>query len=150
FSDEYRNVKRTELWWQTRVYRMSDTESPLRTNSYAQCPAPQQCGTFAGQTHIPPPPPPPRILSPLGTLSLPGSSQRQNAKCTERHESYNNQDRSIVGQAADREEKGWAEGRRDEEDRGRERNGKREKNPRASSASGLLGTADSLRGYFKV
>ncbi|KYQ58578.1 hypothetical protein ALC60_02223 [Trachymyrmex zeteki] len=66
---------------------MSDTESPLRTNSYAQCPAPQQCGTFAGQTHIPP----------ANSLSV-----------------------------------------------------RREKNPRASSASGLLGTADSLRGYFKV
>lgn len=32
---------------------MLDTESPLRTNSYAQCSAPQQCGTFAGQTHPP-------------------------------------------------------------------------------------------------
>jgi len=44
------------------------------------------------------------------------------------------------------------ERRRDEERRDGEgkREGKREKNPRASSASGLLGTADSLRGYFKV
>lgn len=42
------------------------------------------------------------------------------------------------------------ERRKDEGHRERKREGKREKNPRASSASGLLGTADSLRGYFKV
>lgn len=92
------------------------------------------------------------------------------SKVTERRESYDNQDRSV-GQAADRKEKGCAyirkmkrgvgtqwenERRRIERDgetegRGeREREGKREKNPRASSTSGLLGTADSLRGYFKV
>jgi len=42
------------------------------------------------------------------------------------------------------------ERRRDEGHGEGKRDGKREKNPRASSASGLLGTADSLRGYFKV
>lgn len=55
------------------VHRMSDTESPLRTNSYAQCPASQQCGTFAGQTHAPAKP-----FPPLGAFPLPGSLQRQN------------------------------------------------------------------------
>jgi len=42
------------------------------------------------------------------------------------------------------------ERRRDEGHGEGERGGKIEKNPRASSTSGLLGTADSLRGYFKV
>lgn len=91
-------------------------------------------------------------------------------KAKSQSESYNNQDRNV-GQVADREEKGWirtgkmkrgvgnAMGKwkeadrateRDEGHKGRERVGKGEKNPRASSASGLLGTADSLRGYFKV
>lgn len=51
-------------------------------------------------------------------------------------------------------EKKRIERRRDEghgeKERERTGEGKGEKNPRASSASGLLGTADSLRGYFKV
>lgn len=42
---------------------------------------------------------------------------------------------------------GTKEGKRKE---GKEEQGEREENLGASLASGLLGTADSLRGYFKV
>lgn len=56
----------------------------------------------------------------------------------------------VVGDAGkgEREREKWAremEGKR--EKRGQ---GEREENLGASLASGLLGTADSLRGYFKV
>lgn len=53
----------------------------------------------------------------------------------------------AVGDATCKEGRG---GGRNGTKEGKEEQGEREENLGASLASGLLGTADSLRGYFKV